>query len=293
MPHSSQQHSIADIIAGGISGLFCGLVFQPLEVIKVNMIILPKNYHNYSKRSFVDNFTGVAKMMYQEEGIKSFWRGTTPSVIRSSGSAAIYFYILRALDDLDKQNHKKEAMYDFLNSAIARSVTAAVTNPLTIIRTRSELLGTSEYNNFLRSCKLIYQKEGMKSFYKGGLLLLLEEFPFGGIFNVTYEWINRKTGNKKKHSTAGFLFSATVAGIIATTLTHPFELCRTKLQSQKVDYSKKVKNSVILSILYDTHERYGYKGFLKGLLPRLLKKTMVNASTFALYESIRKRDSDK
>lgn len=293
MTSNTKTSKISDIIAGGASGLLCGLIFQPLEVIKVNMIILPKNYQNYSKRSFIDNFTGVAKLMYHEEGMKSFWRGTTPSVLRSSASAAIYFYILRKLDEIDKKSHKKETMFDFLNSAIARSVTAVVTNPLTIIRTRSELLGSSEYNNFLKSCRLIYQKEGMRSFYKGGLLLLLEEFPFGGIFNATYEFMNRKMNNHDRKSTIGFIFSGTVAGVIATTLTHPAELCRTKLQSQKVDYNRRVKNSVILSILYDTYERYGYKGFLKGLLPRLLKKTMVNASTFSMYEVLRNRGNKK
>lgn len=290
MTATPTSRSYLDIVAGGASGLFCGLVFQPLEVIKVNMIILPKNYQNYRSRSFVDNFVGVSKLMYQEEGLKSFWRGTTPSVLRSTASAAIYFYILRTLDDIDKRKHSKETVYDFLNSAIARSVTAVITNPLTIIRTRSELIGCNDYSNFLRSCKLIYQKEGMRSFYKGGLLLLLEEFPFGGIFNATYEGINRKMGNHSSNSNLGFILSGTIAGIVATTLTHPFELCRTKLQSQKVDFNRRVKNSVILSILYDTHERYGYRGFLKGLLPRLLKKTMVNASTFAMYEAIRKRD---
>lgn len=293
MTSNPQARSVLDIVAGGASGLFCGLFFQPLEVIKVNMIILPKNYENYSKRSFVDNFTGVTRLMYQEEGIKAFWRGTTPSVLRSTSSAAIYFYILRKLDDLDKKSEKKAAMFDFLNSAIARSVTALLTNPLTIIRTRSELIGHSDYNNFVRSCKLIYQKDGMRCFYKGGMLLLLEEFPFGGIFNATYEFVNRKMGNHEKNSTAGFVLSGTIAGVIATTLTHPFELCRTKLQSQKVDFNRRVKNSVILSILKDTHERYGYRGFLKGLLPRLLKKTLVNASTFGMYEAIRKRDSHK
>ena len=290
MSPDPQSRSIADIFAGGFSGLFCGLIFQPLEVVKVNMIILPQNYQNYATRSFVDNFIGVGKMMYQEEGILSFWRGTTPSVIRSTSSAAIYFYILRKLDEIDKQKNRKEAVFDFLNSAVARSVTAVVTNPLTIIRTRSELLGCKEYKHFIKSCRMIYQKEGMRSFYKGGLLLLLEEFPFGGIFNATYEGLNRLIGNDKHSSKMGFLFSGTVAGVIATTLTHPFEICRTKLQSQKVDFSRKIKNSVILSILYDTHERYGYRGFIKGLLPRLLKKTMVNASTFSMYEIIRKRD---
>lgn len=293
MTTKPQSKPVSDILAGGLSGLISGLLIQPLEVIKVNMIILPKNYQNYRTRSFIDNFTGVTKLIYKEEGMKSFWRGTTPSVLRSTSSAAIYFYTLRKLDEIDKKRFKKETYFDFLNSALARSLTAIVTNPLTIIRTRSELLGTNDYRKFTQACRLIYEKEGLKSFYKGGLLLLLEEFPFGGIFNATYEFTNRKLGFHENRSKIGYLFSGTVAGIVATTFTHPFELCRTKLQSQRVDFSRKIKNSLILSILFDVYERYGYRGFLKGLLPRMLKKTIVNSLTFVLYEAIRKREVKK
>lgn len=293
MSKESKPRTTSDILAGGFSGFFCGLAIQPLEVLKVNMIILPENYHNYRKKTFIQNFTGVASLIYKQEGIKGFWRGTTPAVIRSTISSAVYFYVLRKLDATDKKRYNMETGFDFLNSGIARSITALLTNPLTIIRTRSELLGSSDYNKFFRSCRLIYQQEGLKSFYKGGLLLLLEEFPFGGIFNATYEYINRKFDFHESHSKIGYLFSGTVAGIVASTATHPFELCRTKIQSQRVDFSRKVKNSVILSIMVDTHERYGYMGFFKGLLPRLLKKTMVNASTFAVYEIIRKREVKK
>ena len=290
MTSQTKPRSTSDVLAGGVSGLVCGLIIQPLEVLKVNMIILPQNYHNYRQRSFIQNFTGVGNLIYKEEGIKGFWRGTTPAVLRSASSSAIYFYTLRKLDSIDKKRYNLETSFDFINSAVARSLTAIVNNPLTIIRTRSELLGSKDYNNFIGSCRLIYKEEGLKSFYKGGLLLLLEEFPFGGIFNATYEFLNRQLGYHENHSKLGYLFSGTVAGIVASSFTHPFELCRTKMQSQRVDFSRKVKNSVILSIFVDTYERYGFVGLFKGLLPRMMKKTIVNASTFTMYEIIRKRE---
>ena len=287
MASHTKKKSSSDVIAGGLSGLICGIIFQPLEVIKVNMIIQPKGFEKYKIKSFFGNFSQIAKTMYEREGLRSFWRGTTANVLRSSGSAAIYFHTLRKLDMLTESQGK--ARYDFINSALARTTTAVITNPLTIIRTRAEIIGHDEYRNFFRACRLIYQKEGLRAFKKGGLLLILEEFPFGGIFNLSYEFINRKMGNHTRDSKLGFLLSGMISGAIATTLTHPFEICRTKIQSHKVDYSRKYRNSIILSILVDTYERYGYLGLAKGLLPRLLKKTLVNASTFYLYELFRNR----
>ena len=124
---------------------------------------------------------------------------------------------------------------------------------------------------------------------KGGVSILFEEFLFGGFFNLFYELTNYYMSTDNKTNYLGYLGAGTISGVLATVLTHPFEISRTKVQSHKVDYTRRVNNSVILSIFVDIYRRYGVKGFAKGLLPRLLKKTLNNAATFYLYEVFRKR----
>ena len=38
---SNPKKSFNSFIFGGISGVVCGIIYQPLEVLKINMIILP------------------------------------------------------------------------------------------------------------------------------------------------------------------------------------------------------------------------------------------------------------
>lgn len=80
-----------------------------------------------------------------------------------------------------------------------------------------------------------------------------------------------------------------MAGVIASTVTHPIEIAKTKIQSQKQDYSHSNKQSKVLSIFRDTYHRFGVNGFFFGLYPRLLKKTFVNSTVFFLYELLSDR----
>lgn len=271
------------------------------------------------KISLFDKFLLLSRYMYRMEGIWSFWRGIKPNVLRSALSSGTYFYQLRLFESLflklrhslDENSKMRflinDESIDFWGSGIARSTTGLLLNPLTIIRTRAELVGYSNFNSITGSFRKIYRKEGMHGFFKGGFLNIVEEFPFGGIFNLVYEEMNRNSGIRISDRTPNnknskvlriferekiqILFNATIAGIIASTLTHPIEIAKTKIQSQKQDYKLTNSKSKTVSIFKDVYSRFGFNGMFFGLWPRLLKKTCVNSTVFFLYEILSKRTS--
>ena len=280
---------------------------------------MSQNFQNKKrlKISLFDKFLLISRYMYRLEGIWSFWRGIKPNMLRSALSSGTYFYQLRLFETLFRKirdstssdskmrTFMKDESIDFWGSGIARSTTGLILNPLTIIRTRAELVGCNKFKSISGSFKKIYKKEGTRGYFKGGFLNILEEFPFGGIFNLVYEELNRKSGIKMKGRISDqqqsqmfrlfsqdkmqMFFNATIAGIIASTVTHPIEIAKTKIQSQKQDFKIKNKNSKVISIFRDTYSRFGLNGMFFGLWPRLLKKTFVNATVFFLYEVLSKR----
>ena len=272
----------SDLYAGFLSGFICGVLYQPFDVIKVNMIVLPNSFH-FRERSPWHNLKDICGHIHQTGGPLGFFKGTTVSVLRASLSSGIYFMILRELDAMtNKERHSKSG--NFLNSAFARCAVGLLLNPLGILRTRCQLIDDREYSRFFNGMAKVFKEEKFRAFTKGSLSMFLEEFPFGGIFNLTYEYINEKGQFRERNSKAGIFGSALVSGILAATVTHPAELVRTKIQAQKVDWHRTVKNSVILSILVDAYHKYGISGLFKGLQPRLIKKTLVTSSTFFIYE---------
>ena len=70
----------------------------------------------------------------------------------------------------------------------------------------------------------IYKKEGIKGFFSGGLSSCIKEGTFGGFHYMFYEELKSLGYNK--------LISGIISGMIATILTHPFEIIRAKLQTR-------------------------------------------------------------
>ena len=72
--------------------------------------------------------------------------------------------------------------------------------------------------------KDIYTKEGAKAFFSGGLSSCIKEGTFGGFHYMIYEEFKDLGMNKP--------LAGVSSGMLATSLTHPFEIIRAKLQTQ-------------------------------------------------------------
>jgi hypothetical protein len=75
----------------------------------------------------------------------------------------------------------------------------------------------------LKNLAKIYQYEGLKGFFQGGLTTCYKEGAFAGLYYMLYQE-GKSFGIN--NFVAGFL-----SGMIATSLTHPFEIVRAEIQS--------------------------------------------------------------
>ena len=76
--------------------------------------------------------------------------------------------------------------------------------------------------------------------------------------------------------------SGVVAGLLASAITQPFDVIKTKVQL----YPNKFKT--LLDVILFVHRKYGYKGYFKGLTPRLMRRTLMAAMAWTVYEKVRK-----
>ena len=176
--------------SGALSGLVSGLLLQPLEVLKINLILMPKQFDYTQKQNFLRAFVEASRIIYREEGVRGFYRGNVPSVLSSGISAGLYFSILGRLETITREKKINKQLSDFFCSATARSAASCLVNPLNVWKTRAEILGYNEYRSIKGSILKIYRNEGVYGFFKGTLLMMLRDFPFGGIFYVTYRATN-------------------------------------------------------------------------------------------------------
>lgn len=72
------------------------------------------------------------------------------------------------------------------------------------------------------------------------------------------------------------------AGILASIVTQPADVLKTKMQL----YPSKFNG--IWSVIIYVQNKYGVRGYFKGMVPRMLRRTLMAAMSWTMYEKITK-----
>ena len=112
-PPEVKGSTITRFIDGAMSGLLSGIVLQPLQVIKTSMQVSPidkptDNHHqskafqkiiSSSKHKHYEllSFKEATMLIFEREGVKGYFRGFGPSIIKNTMNAGTYFSVLHFL----------------------------------------------------------------------------------------------------------------------------------------------------------------------------------------------------
>ena len=291
-------------ILGATTGLIVGIFLQPLEILKTNLIINPTKNHRLTNAGIISGLYYGTKEIYCLEGFKGFIRGMTPAMFRIIISTSIFFTGINNFKNMFRDLNKKrsenkkflsDTSINFLSSAIARIFSGVLTNPITVIRTRFEVLGFDQYINMRHAISQIYQNEGLKGFGVGALTSAMKDAPFAGIYFVIYIKCKRLFEEKVevKSLLINSFFSGMIAGVIATSLTNPFDVIRTRLQYGFFIKEEDYKYKSLADGFKKIFKMDGMAGFFKGLAPRLIRKPVSNAMTFVVFEALHKIINEK
>lgn len=141
-----------------------------------------------------------SKFIYKNEGIKGFWRGTDTMMLKLMISSSIFYSFLQEFQHLFSQANsplKSEKLIDFSSAFMARILSALLTNPIQVVRTRVEVVGFNEYRNPVDGLRKVYQLEGVRGFVSGGLSTIMREGPFSGIYYLIYKSMKSHTQVQK------------------------------------------------------------------------------------------------
>ncbi|XP_065574400.1 mitochondrial glycine transporter-like isoform X2 [Artemia franciscana] len=255
-------------------------MLQPFDVLKTRL----QDPGKHEPRSLFKVFTGLVK----KEGISSLWRGTTPTLLRSVPGIAIYFTSLEIIEGSFNPDRSSKIL-SFLASAFSRTTAGLAVMPFTVMKTRLES-GKFTYSSILGGLGQIYRHEGLRGFTYGLLPTLLRDIPYSGIYYVLYNAF-KSLAFGESHSTSknisGNFLCGMVAGLTASTITHPPDVLKTYLQLEPKKYpSMKLAIPVI-------YKEYGLFGFFQGFVPRMLRRTFMAALSWSLYEEMLRRLSLK
>jgi len=255
-------------LAGSLSGTCSTLLFQPLDLVKTRQPVGGKLGSS--------SMLGIAQAIVRAENVTGLWKGLWPSVCRTVPGVGIYFSSVHWMRS-QLGGRKPTTTQALMMGASARAIAAFTMIPFTVLKTRYES-GRFTYMGLGSGLGQILRTEGLTGLYRGLGPTLVRDVPFSALYLASYELLKQEIPSKIDASpNTCHILAGLGAGIMASLVTHPADVVKTRMQ---VADSK----TRLAAALVGTLRECGFKGFLAGLAPRLVRRTAMAALAWTVYE---------
>jgi len=269
---------VKSFLAGSFSGTCSTLLFQPLDLVKTRV----QSSVTVNGARPVGMCSAFATVIQQEK-IAGLWRGVAPSISRCVPGIGIYFSSIHYLKG--RFQHSKSPLESMVIGGTARSIAAVTMLPFTVLKTRYESKDF-HYNNMANALRSIYKTEGLKGLYSGLSATILRDVPFSGLYFMFYTQLKQLPAVLGDETCSGqpfFIFSCGVsAGMMASVITQPADVVKTHMQLYPDKYKRLLDAAVFV------YERDGVQGFWRGIVPRTIRRTLMAALAWTVYEEVSK-----
>ncbi|XP_018020386.1 mitochondrial glycine transporter A isoform X2 [Hyalella azteca] len=270
---------LKSFVAGSLSGTCSTILFQPLDLVKTRLQTrsLPVSGGG------ADGMLAIFEQVVRRDNIQGLWRGMAPSMYRCVPGVGLYFSSLHSLKTaLCEEGRPLGAVQAVLLGVAARTISGVTMIPMTVVKTRYES-DVYRYRGVVEAVRTIYSKEGARGLTCGLLPTLLRDAPFSGLYLMFYTQIKYKIPEDYREgplSSACHFSCGVISGLLASAITQPFDVVKTKMQLYPDKFSS------LLQVVIYVRKKYGYKGYFKGLVPRMLRRTLMAAMAWTVYENM-------
>jgi len=284
-----------NFVAGGAGGCMGALLTCPLEVVKTRFQAL-HTLPLTAKPAYVPSFVYAFKIIVEREGIKGLFRGLVPNLVGVAPSRAIYFGVYSVVKaKAINAGTAESSTVHLISAVIAGAAVCTTTSPIWLIKTRMQLQsdvpvpGQTNYQNSFDCIRRVYREEGIKGFYKGlgASYLGISESAINFVLYEKFKATVIAHQQTTELSNIGYLLTAATAKLIASMMTYPHEVVRTRLREQRAPVGGQAnKYTGILQALRLIGKEEGLAGLYGGMSAHLLRVVPNAAIMFWTYEFI-------
>ncbi|XP_018525861.1 mitochondrial coenzyme A transporter SLC25A42 [Lates calcarifer] len=152
-------------LAGSLAGTTAAMLTYPLDMVRARMAV--------TAREMYCNIMHVFVRISQEEGVRTLYRGFTPTILGVIPYAGITFFTYETLKKLHTEKTKRSQPYPYERlafGACAGLIGQSASYPLDVVRRRMQTAGVtgSSYGTILGTMREIVTQEGViRGLYKG------------------------------------------------------------------------------------------------------------------------------
>ncbi|KAF7356964.1 hypothetical protein MVEN_01032400 [Mycena venus] len=291
LPAKSWQH----FVAGGLGGMCGAIVTSPFDVVKTRLqSSLFREKHTTMSMAETGH---ILRDIYREESPRALFKGLGPTLVGVVPARSINFFTYGNGKQVIANNFndgRENTWVHLTAAAIAGIVTGTATNPIWVVKTRLQLESGARtaLGGSWATITTIMREEGVRGFYKG-LSASYLGVTEGTIQWVLYERLKRLTAGTEGKGGAlewvGMLGSAGTAKCVASLITYPHEVIRTRLRQPKVNGVMKYTGLWQTLRLIIAEE--GARRLYGGLSAHLMRVVPNAAVMYSIYEGILRWES--
>jgi len=291
---------VTDFLAGGISGTIAKTCTAPIE--RVKLIIQTQDANPKIISGEVPRYTGIGNCftrVYQEQGLKAFWRGNGVNIIRYFPTQAFNFAFKDTFKAMFPKYDPKTEFGSFFavnmaSGGLAGAGSLCIVYPLDYARTRlaSDVGSGKRQFNGLVDCLVKTSKgeKGILSLYNGFGVSVVGIIPFRGAYFGVNDTLNGLNPYQKESTVRGIaskFLCAQTAAICAAYVSYPFDTIRRRLQMQSEKPSAEWKYKGTMDCFSKIVAEEGPTALFKGAGANALR-TVGSALVLVMYGEIKK-----
>jgi len=257
-------------LAGSMSGTCSTILFQPLDVVKTRL----QTTNSLQTRP---SMTGEAKSVLLTDGVAGLWRGLRPSLYRTVPGVGLYFSSMHWMRTSVCRGQPSTAQ-SFLMGGLARTFAACLMIPFTVVKTRAE--AGASHRSVAQALATILATEGPRGLARGLGPTLARDVPFSSLYLAFYELLKARLPPwvKAQSPEAGHLTAGLGAGLLASLVTQPADVVKTRMQLGG--------GQGVLATMAILNKEAGLRSFTAGLAPRMVRRTVMAALAWTVYERV-------
>ncbi|XP_074317724.1 uncharacterized protein LOC141653775 isoform X2 [Silene latifolia] len=253
------EHEYA--VSGALSGIVVSLCLHPVDTIKTVL---------QSCQAGQKSLCYIGQSIITERGLSGLYRGISSNITTSAPISAIYTFTYESVKGFLLPSLAKEhcSIAHCTAGACASIATSFIFTPSDHIKQQMQV--NSNYHNCWNAALRIIEKGGLLSLYSGWGAVLCRNIPHSIIKFYTYESLKQMFISSElpdnQLKTSQTLLCGGLAGSAAALFSTPFDVVKTRLQTQMPGSARKYQN--ILNTLQQICDREGVKGLYrrKGVL---------------------------
>ena len=176
------NHGTAAVLAGTTEALL-----TPFERIQV--LLQDKHYHNTFRN------TAHAFRELRPYGIREYYRGYTPILMRNGPSNVMFFLLRGRLKESLPigDSPTLDTLGDFISGGLLGAVISTIFFPVNVVKTQMQSRLGGDFLSFLTAFKLVYEERGGNwgKIFRGVHINFTRSVISWGIINATYELLKK------------------------------------------------------------------------------------------------------